>query len=358
MADMPLVSVVMPVYNGEKYLKPAVASILNQTFRDFEFLIINDGSTDRTGEILRDYKDPRIIIINNENNLGLVRSRNKGLDAARGKYIATIDADDVALPERLAKQVNFLNRHREIGILGSYYYQVDYPGRKVKMIPLPENDLQVRWISLLGCPFGHSTIMLRRDILVRNKLHYDASFPVAEDYELWTRVLKYTRGANLREPLLIYRMHGENVTSKKRISLLANQQKISLRTIHEQLPEFRFDLERISALRDLLAIGKSPLSDFKGQFLELSELYLNMLSIFVKHHSGERNLHKLRREESLKVLRLIFRSRNQPGWSRVFRRILAMDPAIPFLLPGYLLTVVVKRIKRWLNISKRLSIKL
>ena len=200
--------------------------------------------------------------------------------------------------------------------------------------------------------------MLRHDILIKNKLYYDDAFLFVEDYELWPRILNHTLGANLREPLLIYRMHEENITSKKRMSQVANHYKVSLRTILEQLPELRFDIEQLGKLQDLVSTGENPSNIFKGQFLELSELYLNMLSVFVKHHSGERGLDKLRRDESLKAFRLVLRSRNQPGWSRVFRRTLTMDSAIPFLLPGYLLTVIVQRIKRWLNISERLSIKL
>jgi len=117
--DRPKISVIMSVYNGEKYLREAIESILNQTFRDFEFIIINDGSTDKTSEILSSYNDPRIVIINNKRNIGLTKSLNKGLKMVKGEYIARQDADDVSLPERLERMVNFLDMNRDVGLLGS-----------------------------------------------------------------------------------------------------------------------------------------------------------------------------------------------------------------------------------------------
>ena len=119
-APHPLVTVLMAVYNGEKYLREAIESILDQTYTNFEFLIINDGSSDRTEEIILSYNDKRIRYIKNEQNLKLIASLNKGLDLAKGEFIARMDADDISLPERLEKQINFLEKHPEIGLLGSW----------------------------------------------------------------------------------------------------------------------------------------------------------------------------------------------------------------------------------------------
>ena len=118
-ANTPQITVLMPVYNGEKYLRQAVDSILNQTFKDFEFLIINDGSTDKTLAILQEYKNKRVKIINNKKNIGLTKSLNKGLKLAKGKYIARMDADDISLSNRLRKQIDFLDKHNKIGVLGT-----------------------------------------------------------------------------------------------------------------------------------------------------------------------------------------------------------------------------------------------
>jgi len=125
----PEVTVLMSVYNGEKYLREAIDSILNQTFTDFEFLIVNDGSTDRTAEILRSYDDPRIIIINNEKNIGLTKSLNIGLRMAKGEYIARMDADDVSMPERLQKQIELLNQKKNTGLVGTYYTIINEKGK-------------------------------------------------------------------------------------------------------------------------------------------------------------------------------------------------------------------------------------
>lgn len=115
---MPKISVVMPAYNAEKYIGEAIESILNQTFKDFEFIIINDGSVDHTKEIIREYNDPRIVLLENDKNRGIVLSLNKGLDAATGKYIARMDADDIALKNRFERQVEYLDEHKDIGVLG------------------------------------------------------------------------------------------------------------------------------------------------------------------------------------------------------------------------------------------------
>ena len=116
---MPKISVVMPAYNAEKYIGEAIESILNQTFKDFEFIIINDGSVDHTKEIIREYNDPRIVLLENDKNRGIVLSLNKGLDAATGKYIARMDADDIALKNRFERQVEYLDEHKDIGVLGT-----------------------------------------------------------------------------------------------------------------------------------------------------------------------------------------------------------------------------------------------
>ncbi|HKQ33129.1 MAG TPA: glycosyltransferase family A protein, partial [Thermodesulfobacteriota bacterium] len=120
----PKVTVLMTVYNGEKFLNEAIDGILNQTFRDFEFLIINDGSTDGSREIIKSYKDPRINLVDNESNIGLTASLNRGLSLAGGEYIARQDADDISLPERLEKQISILERNPDIALLGSWYLEI------------------------------------------------------------------------------------------------------------------------------------------------------------------------------------------------------------------------------------------
>ena len=197
----PKVSVVMSVYNGECYLREAVESILNQTFTDFQFVIVDDGSADTTVSILESYKDARIRLLTNEQNLGLTRSLNRALLHATGEFIARIDADDIALPERLSKQVAYLDAHPEVGLIGSAIWSVDVTGRRV-LKTVPTQDVIIRWCLLFSNCINHPTALFRRSLLERVGV-YDSNIRYAQDYELWSRFSRMTRLANLPDPLVI-----------------------------------------------------------------------------------------------------------------------------------------------------------
>ena len=197
---MPKVTVLMPVYNGEKYLVEAVESILNQTFRDFEFIIINDGSTDSTREILESYHDPRIVLVQQENR-GLIPTLNRGLSMARGEYVARQDCDDVSLPQRLEHQVRFLDANPDVALVGTHYF-VMTPARVVRTVHRPPcADLHIRWTMLLGSPCAHPSVMFRRKA-VQAVGGYDEGFIHAEDYELWSRLARQFKLANIPNPLI------------------------------------------------------------------------------------------------------------------------------------------------------------
>lgn len=205
------VTVLMAVYNGEKYLKEAVDSILCQTFSDFEFLIINDGSTDGTSEILKSYEDSRIHIILNESNLGLVKSLNNGLKLAKGEYIARMDADDISLPERLEKQVVFMDKHPEIGVC-SAWLQIFGEGKQA-IWESPLNHEKICAGLLFHSTIWHAIAMMRKSILARTENCYHEQYVHAEDYELWIRLfLKGVKFANIGEVLYKYRQHEMTVT--------------------------------------------------------------------------------------------------------------------------------------------------
>lgn len=206
----PLVSVLMPVYNAEKYLRESMDSILGQTYTNFEFIIINDGSTDSSADIVRSYNDPRIVFIDNAKNSGLVSVLNYGLRIARGKYIARMDSDDISLPQRFAKQIKFMERHKNVGILGTFFHMF---GDGVDRI-----EKKRRWPKLADMlatsPVGHPTVMMRKSVMDKYNLRYDARYKHAEDYELWTRAIRYTKIANLKDVLLNYRWSEDNVSCK------------------------------------------------------------------------------------------------------------------------------------------------
>ena len=138
--NLPLVSVVMPVYNGEKYLKEAIDSVLSQSYQNIELVIVNDGSTDSGSQIVKKYTDPRIRFVENESNSGIVYSRNKGLESATGKYVATLDSDDIALPDRIEKQVLFLENNSEYGMCGTFFSTIDSAGMFVKKVHFPTGN--------------------------------------------------------------------------------------------------------------------------------------------------------------------------------------------------------------------------
>jgi len=207
MTDIPI-TVLMPVYNGEKFLAEAIDSILCQTFKDFEFLIINDGSTDKTKEIIQSYTDPRIRYVENEKNIKLIASLNKGLDLAKGRYIARMDADDISLPERLEKQFSFMEKNSEIGFCGTKANV--FEGKLLKKFPETDDDIRIRMFFFNHIP--HPSVMLRKSVLVQNNLKYDKNYIHAEDYALWLQMLKFTNVYIIQETLVLHRLHENQIS--------------------------------------------------------------------------------------------------------------------------------------------------
>jgi hypothetical protein len=208
----PEVSVVMSVYNGEEYLREAVESVLGQTFGDFEFLIIDDGSKDKTGEMLAEYarRDARVRVVTQENR-GLIASLNRGMEMARGELIARMDADDVALAERLERQVSFLREHPEVGLLGTFVENIGPRGEALGVFGPATGDRELREVMLRWNPFRHPTILMRKEIAV-GVGGYRKGLRHAEEYDLWFRMAERTKIANLAEVLVRYRMHPKQVS--------------------------------------------------------------------------------------------------------------------------------------------------
>jgi len=204
-----LTSVVMSVYNAEEYLAEAIESILNQTYRSFEFIIINDGSTDKSLEVIKKYEqgDDRIILVSRENR-GLPYSLNEGILLAKGKYIARMDADDISLSTRLEEQVSFMENNPKIGICGTAILNFDTGSRWI----LSSTDKMLKSELLFSTVFAHPTVMMRRTLLLENKLLYNETFLQSQDFELWTRLADYTKFANLKIPLLRYRILDQSIT--------------------------------------------------------------------------------------------------------------------------------------------------
>jgi glycosyltransferase involved in cell wall biosynthesis len=233
----------MAVYNGEEYLKEAIDSILNQTFRDFEFLIVNDASTDSTSIILSQYSDPRIRVIDNESNEGLTYSLNLMLAQSCGDYIARMDADDIALPNRLEIQHAFMEMHSKIGICGSFVESFIQGTKKKQIVRFPETDAGIRAFTFFQSPFCHPTTMFRKKINDGYCLQYSPLYIKSEDYALWVELLKYTQGATIPLVLLKYRRH-EHCFSRwdaektnRKIEMIAAIQKNYLAYYHIYLED-------------------------------------------------------------------------------------------------------------------------
>jgi len=228
---MPKVTVLMTVYNMEKYLRTAIFSILNQSFSDFELIIIDDGSRDGTEQIIKSFHDSRIRYFKNRKNLGISKSANKGINLARGEYVARMDGDDISRFDRLEKQVTFLDNHKDHGLLGSWYYVVDENGSLLSATRKHADDKSIRLSMIFENQFLQSSIMMRTTIL--KELMYDHEFEVCEDYDLWCRFLTRTKVANLTDELVTYRWHGTNTSMTKQKMIVKSFVSIFARTFDE-----------------------------------------------------------------------------------------------------------------------------
>lgn len=228
MKNQPTITVLMPVYNGETYLREAIDSILNQTYTDFEFLIINDGSSDATVSIIQEYTDSRIRLVHNEKNMGLIATLNKGFELARGKYIARMDADDISLPERLEKQIDFMENNPEIGICGTWFDTFDKTGL-TGGARYAENHDEICLKHLYQIHLSHGTAIIRKTVIDNLGLRFDPDFAHAEDYELFTRMSSHTRLANLQFVGYKVRHHENEVSKKYNLIQAENSKRIRLR---------------------------------------------------------------------------------------------------------------------------------
>jgi len=269
----------MAVYNGEKYLREAIESILDQTYTNFEFLIINDGSSDKTEEIILSYNDKRIRYIKNEQNLKLIASLNKGLDLAKGKYIARMDADDISMPKRLEKQVEFLEKHPKVGLLGTW---VRTRGLKENYdVHFEQGHSKIRARLFLTNYIHHPTVMVRMDVLNINNLHYP-NVPHAEDYALWIKLSEYCELEIFPEVLLNYRVHEQNISVIHKLAQVERTQELR-RTQFDDLNI----LYTAEALQSYVTFLHSPTSIHRNEFANLLRFIEQIVSKIPKEFKHE-----------------------------------------------------------------------
>ncbi|MEA2336097.1 MAG: hypothetical protein QOE82_104 [Thermoanaerobaculia bacterium] len=234
----PPLTVLMSVHNGEAYLREAIDSILCQTFRDFELLVIDDASTDGTASILASYADPRLRVVRNESNRGLTASLNIGLRLARGELIARHDADDRSHPSRFALQIDFLNANPNVAVLGSAYRNFTGDGgRPTRIHPVCTTMLGIRWQLLFGSPLAHSSVMFRRSVILDELGGYDETFAASQDFDLWSRASRKHVLANLREPLVELRVHPASISSRRTLANLEMVRSVLRSNLVETLGE-------------------------------------------------------------------------------------------------------------------------
>ncbi|RZK39287.1 MAG: glycosyltransferase family 2 protein [Pedobacter sp.] len=248
----PLVSILMPVYNAEIYISGTIDNILNQTYTNFEFLIFNDGSNDRSAETITSYADDRIKFYHTDNNLGYVKHLNEGIQLAKGKYIARVDADDLYHKDKLKLQVEFLEKNPDYGLCGTWYKTFDAAGT-IQNIQLPtcNDDIKIQLLS--NNPFGHPTVIIRKEILLNFNLKYNHSLIPAEDYKLWVEISRKTKMVNLNQYLTYYRLHENQISNRKnsiqkglandiRIKQIENLLSRSITEEEQQLTHLLFNL--------------------------------------------------------------------------------------------------------------------
>ncbi|MCJ2276094.1 glycosyltransferase [Acinetobacter baumannii] len=268
-----LVSVVLPAYNAELYLKEAIDSVLSQTFTDFELIILNDGSIDRTEEIILSYNDSRIVYVKNEKNLGLIGTLNKGINLAKGKYIARMDADDICLPERFKKQVDFLEKNNEIDLIGTNAIKINNNGDRIGVINMPASDHDIKMMLFIQSPFIHPSIMGRTTVF--RSFEYEKEFYRVEDYMLWIRMSQNSKFHNINEFLLKYR-YLDNSESK-----LLNKNYSKKRDALINIYRILFLNNNISFSEDELKTYSSSMVRYCAKdidFEKLSKIYFRIIS--------------------------------------------------------------------------------
>jgi glycosyltransferase involved in cell wall biosynthesis len=254
----PVVSVVMPVYNGERFLAEAVESVLGQTYADFELVAVDDASTDASGRILDGYREPRVRVLRNSRNLGGAGSANRGIAEARGVYVARLDQDDVSLPERLAKQVAFLERHPDVALVGTWAQLIDGEGRPIGERRFATGSDELRDTLLRFCALVHSSVMFRRaPVVAAGGYGTGALGRHCRDYELWLRLSETMRLANLPEVLVKYRVHPEQMSSERVLGLIRDTAACRRHAIRRRRAAgARAPLTRLARLRgELGSIG-------------------------------------------------------------------------------------------------------
>ena len=285
-------SILLPVYNAASFLSEAIESIINQSFKDFELIILNDGSSDASKDIIFSFKDTRIKYIENETNLGLIKTLNKGIDICNGKYIFRMDADDICEPQRLEKQIFFMEKNPDIGVCGTWAQVINNKGEITGKIV---NQTAPSFLSvslLFSVPLVHPAVCFRASILKKHLYH---EVLIAEDFDLWSRLDKETKMANLPEYLFRYRWHDTNISKEKQHLQEQNKEMLIRRGLSELKLNPDDETMRIHRLSfSLYSLGKGTQAKINSSDLKKSGQWFSELL-------SANKLHKRYKQQALRA---------------------------------------------------------
>lgn len=337
----PRVSVVMPVRNGESYLRSAVTSVLEQSMPDFELIVVDDCSDDATPEILSSFKDRRMAIIRTDSPSGSGgAARNLGVDRARGEYLAGADADDVSFPRRLEHLTALLDARLDLVAASSPMAVIDEAGARRGLVEKPRGSLALRWSLIFYPPLSHPSLMFRRAAL-SDEPAYDNSRLATEDYDLFVRLLSRGEGENVAFPLVFYRRHPRQMTQTLRKRQLREHDEVARRALAQELPEATIDPELFGLLWRHV-VGLRPPGDVE----ELVHAYLDLLVAFADRHAQHPQLARVRRHAVAEIARRSLHRVSARGRGRLARRLLALDASSVATAPAILARAATRR-ARW-----------
>jgi glycosyltransferase involved in cell wall biosynthesis len=309
----PKVSVLMPAFNAEEYIAEAIESILNQSYEDFEFLIVEDGSTDATAEIVERYRawDSRIKVFSNKENKGLVYSLNKGLRSSVGEYIARMDADDISVPHRLERQVNFMDSHLDVVVSSAWMKTI---GKKVESTwesPVTHEKIMTK-LFFHNCVY-HPVSFIRKKVLDSLKLQYNQNFPKGQDYKLWVDLSEHGKFANIPEILHRYRIHEGQKTRKKLTKSSGNK------------------FEKLNRRKNLPGVRETLLKKFLERNITLKEIEIHAKLFFEIPFTGYKQVEAL--QNWIRYLKRVNEEREkyvEPDFSELLDEVLLNTKAKSF----------------------------
>lgn len=291
LSGKPVISVILPVYNAEKYLRDSIDSILKQSYKDFELIILNDGSTDFSGIIINSYNDSRISYVENDINIGLIKTLNLGISLAKGKYIARMDADDISLPERLKKQVSFMEKNKKVVACGTWIKHFEGNDNVRKY---PVNDEDIKTFFVFRSPIAHPSVIMRAFPFKKTPpLKYNENYPHAEDYKLWADLMDFGELANISEYLIKYRVSTDQITLNNGVECDKTSRKIRREYINSIFIKLNIPkTPKIITLKDIKILsnqkGISPKIKsmiLHTYYLSLNNYSLSSLLYFIKSFS-------------------------------------------------------------------------